>query len=249
MKSSLRKFLAFCAVMALGAMLNPAQAAAPSGVKAKVVKVVGIANYSDAQNQSGPVKQGMEVTSGMTITTGPGSSVYLDLGENQAITVKPDSQLSLDKLSIDKTGADTVVETKLEVKKGSILGDVKKLSAASKFEVKTANGVAGIRGTAFHIFAVGIFRCSNGQILVLTSSGQAFTVNQGQSLNAAAPQPTLQQLTPAETAAMVADVRELLAVVVVITREPVGSPTGPSTEEVITAALSATLGITVVPDN
>jgi len=55
--------------------------------------------------------------------------------------------LSIDKLTVDQTGVDTISDTQLDLKAGSIFGTVKKLAVGSKYEVKIPNGVAGIRGT------------------------------------------------------------------------------------------------------
>ena len=54
------------------------------------------------------------------------------------------SALGIDKLTSMDTGSDSVTETQLDLKAGHIMGSVKKLSAASKYEVKIPNGVAGI---------------------------------------------------------------------------------------------------------
>ena len=59
--------------------------------------------------------------------------------------------LSVDKITSLNTGADVVSETQLDLRAGHILGTVKKMSAASHYEVKLPNGVAAIRGTTFDI--------------------------------------------------------------------------------------------------
>ena len=72
-----------------------------------------------------------------------GSAGVLRLTENTSV--------SLDKLTLTDTGADTAVDVQLGLTEGSILGNVNKLSAASRYEIKTPNGVAGIRGTRFRM--------------------------------------------------------------------------------------------------
>lgn len=156
--------------LACGFTSTQLQGAAQPGIEqgsAKVLSVSGQANYTEAGAGQQALKVGMILKAGTTIQTGRGSSVILDLGDNgERLQVKPESTLSLDKLTINRTGADTVVDTQMEIKQGSIVGNVKKLSAASNYQVKTAKGVAGIRGTSFHIYAVGIYRCATGQIIV-----------------------------------------------------------------------------------
>jgi hypothetical protein len=58
-----------------------------------------------------------------------------------------------------------VTETLLDLKKGSIFGTVKKQAAASRFEVKIPNGVAGIRGTIFLIKSAGLVACIQGSVV------------------------------------------------------------------------------------
>ncbi|MFA6544873.1 MAG: FecR domain-containing protein [Limisphaerales bacterium] len=108
---------------------------------------MGTATYTDAKG-GGPLKEGEVLMQGATITTGAGSYVDLDLGVNgNALRVEADSTLSLDKLDYTKA-IETVVNTEVEVKKGSAVANVvTKLSKASKYEIKTPAGVAGIRGT------------------------------------------------------------------------------------------------------
>jgi hypothetical protein len=59
--------------------------------------------------------------------------------------------LGVDKLTLDRTGVDEVSETQLDLRAGQIMGNVKKLSAQSRYEIKVPNGVAGIRGAAWGI--------------------------------------------------------------------------------------------------
>ncbi|MEP6662214.1 MAG: FecR domain-containing protein, partial [Verrucomicrobiota bacterium] len=87
-----------------------------------------------------------------SIKTAAESIVDLDLGVNgPVVRVTPDTTVGLDKLTRTGTGADSVIETRLNVENGSIIGSVNKLAKASKYEIKTPNGVAGIRGTDYVI--------------------------------------------------------------------------------------------------
>ena len=56
--------------------------------------------------------------------------------------------LAIDRVSATDTGADRVTETELDLRTGSIFFSVKKQAAASRFEIKFPNGIAGIRGTS-----------------------------------------------------------------------------------------------------
>ncbi|NBV21200.1 MAG: hypothetical protein EBS05_04665 [Proteobacteria bacterium] len=114
---------------------------------AQVKKVVGTVSYADAGG-SGPIKEGDVFRQGTTITTGAGSFVDLDLGVNgDALRVEADSTLALNQLNYVKAGQ-PVMNTGLEVTKGTVVANViHKLSSASRYEIKTPAGVAGIRGT------------------------------------------------------------------------------------------------------
>ena len=92
------------------------------------------------------------------------------------IRVLDDTYLVFDSMTATTTGSDTVTETLLDLKKGSIFGSVKKQAAASRFEVKIPNGVAGIRGTVFLIKASGLVSCLQGSVVAAytTAAGDAF---------------------------------------------------------------------------
>jgi len=130
---------------ALWLLTASTQAATPGA--AEVKKVVGTASYTDGSG-GGPIKEGQVLLAGATITTGAGSYVDLDLKVNgNALRVEADSTLTLNKLEYTRA-IETVVNTELDVKKGSAVANVvNKLSKASKYEIKTPAGVAGIRGT------------------------------------------------------------------------------------------------------
>ncbi len=66
-----------------------------------------------------------------------------------AVRVFENTVLGIDKLSITETGAEPVTDTELDLRKGHIIGNVKKLTAGSEFRVRYPKGVAGIRGSVF----------------------------------------------------------------------------------------------------
>ncbi|MEO6035109.1 MAG: FecR domain-containing protein [Verrucomicrobiota bacterium] len=118
--------------------------------EAKVRQIKGSAKYSTQGGAWVPLKLGTVLKSGATIQTAPESIVDLDLGDNgPVVRVTPSTTMSLDKLTHSGTGVDSVIETKLNLQLGTIIGNVKKLAKASKYEIKTPNGVAGIRGTDY----------------------------------------------------------------------------------------------------
>jgi len=89
-------------------------------------------------------------------------SSYKPYAEQNVIRLTPNTTLAIDALGIMDTGADTVCDTELDLKKGKIYASVKKESAASTYLIKIPNGIAGIRGT---IFSLG----DNGDLAVFES--------------------------------------------------------------------------------
>jgi len=168
-----------------------AQSAVPG--TAKVVRIKGSARYSTGNNVFLPLKVGMELKPGTIVQTaqhdsfvdlvlaegaapantaggaggGPSDSMsYQPQADQNIVRLTENTTLGIDKLSTMDTGADVVSETQLDLKQGRILGNVKKMSAASKFEVKIPNGVAGIRGTIYSISADGVVRVLTGSVVI-----------------------------------------------------------------------------------
>ena len=92
-----------------------------------------------------------------------------------------------------------MTDTSLDLKAGRILGTVKKMSAASQYEVKIPNGVAGIRGTIYNISADGVLSVISGTVVLayVGSDGNPVTqqVREGQQYDA-----KTGQITPIPTA-------------------------------------------------
>lgn len=90
--------------------------------------------------------------------------------DQDVVRVLDDTYLVFDSLTATASSTDTVTETLLDLKKGSLFGSVKKQAAASRFEVKIPNGVAGIRGTTFFISASGNIACLIGSVVAAYTS-------------------------------------------------------------------------------
>jgi len=87
--------------------------------------------------------------------------------DQDVVRILEDTVLSFDRLTAVDTGADRVTETELDLRTGAIFGAVKKQSAASRFEIKIPNGVAGIRGTYFYgNTKTSTFACAAGSLAV-----------------------------------------------------------------------------------
>ena len=142
MKPALRLFLVLVTLA-----WTASQASAIPG-RAEVTKVVGTATVSKSTGSRAPVTTGMVLGAGDTVTTDAGSTVDFNLGINgEFLHLDPDTTLSFDTLDIANV-AERKVTTQLSVPKGKVAGGIaNKLSLASKYEIRTPSGVAGIRGT------------------------------------------------------------------------------------------------------
>jgi hypothetical protein len=179
-------------VVQMGVALCVAMAAAATAQEqgsAKVLRLTGSARYNAGDNVWHDLKVGDIIKPGSVLQTASDSKMDLLLAgtENEAgkgtvapsLLYRPDGEvtanvvrmyentvLGLDKLTSLQTGADVVTDTQLDLRAGKIMGTVKKMSAASKYEVKYPNGVAGIRGTIYIIDANGVVIVLSGTVLV-----------------------------------------------------------------------------------
>ena len=182
---SLLNSVAVCAIAL--AMVSTLAAQPVNQGSAKVMRIKGAARYSTGNNVWAPLKVGDVVRPGTVIQTAAKSSVDFVLSEGTAPIVRPtpsesfsyqptaeqnlvrmweNTLMGVDKLTFTQTGADVVTETQLDLKAGHIFGSVKKLSAASKYEVKIPNGVAGIRGSTYDISAEGVIKVLVGMAVL-----------------------------------------------------------------------------------
>ncbi len=161
--------------------------------KATVRALEGDVTYT--VNGSAPMKvhANMTLEPGSTIITGPDSHCDLSVnGVSSVVRVNADSKIELQKMFFYGTMRAGDRETMLDLKAGGVLGNVKKISGNSRYEIETPHGVAGIRGTDFQItinvkpdgtFSV-TFSSITGQVIVAADvNGQTVThiLNTGES--------------------------------------------------------------------
>jgi len=134
---------------------------------------------------------------------------YNAVAQQNVIRMESDTVLAIDKLLISNTGVDAVSDTELDLRQGTIFGNVKKLSAASQYLIKTPNGIAGIRGTTFIISANGDITVISGSMVAshVGPNGQVSTVvlgpgDQYDPSNGQVTHLTPQQLSKAEQTAV-----------------------------------------------
>jgi len=151
------------------------------------------------------------ISSPGSAASGSGAGASADNGpKSNVIRIDESSVLAIDKLTVELTGMDEVSETQFDLRAGKITGNVKKLSAASRYEVKIPNGVAGIRGTTYIVSATGTVYVLTGQVIITyiangqmytatVSAGQAFTPFNGTTAGPG----TTTTIPPAQLAALI----------------------------------------------
>jgi hypothetical protein len=215
----------FSKMAAYGVALLVAQSAASALAEQQEGKAVVRAIRGSAQYSQGGewlvLKQGKVLTAGAVIKTAVGSQVDLDIKKNGPIVrVTADTVLALDSLKFEETGTgETVIETKLNLTSGRILGSVNPLAAASKYEVKIPSGTVGIRGTEYDISANGVVSLNSGSANVGYMVGNAmqnFIVNAGQTFTPATTPggpPVTSALTPELTTFLQDQFKEIQALI------------------------------------
>lgn len=203
--------MAVCGVV----MAFAISASAQTQGAATIVRMQGEARYSTGDNVWHPLSVGDILRSGAIIQTAAGATVDIVLDDKKAkparggsgtgtpppagaipaakqnvVRMFGDTVLAIDKLLYSQTGADAVSDTELDLRAGKIFGSVKKLSAASKYEVKTPTGIAGIRGTSYGLGADGSVTVYEGSVMVSFNGGTPVLVPAGYTLQEGATEPT-----------------------------------------------------------
>ena len=160
--------------MAGCASAPPVQSVPALGGKGIVRLVHGDATYA-TNGLFKPLRVNMELPAGTTIKTGKDSDIYIQVnGLTSTIKVAEDSLVELTRMNAYGKGLSADTETDLTVKRGTLLGSVRKLSANSRYVVHSPNGVANVRGTDFSVSVAALpsgkdqvtFFCVTGQLQV-----------------------------------------------------------------------------------
>jgi len=176
LSGSFSKVWTYVAVLGSAALLCSAQAAEVG--KAVVRSVRGHAQYSEGGSWT-ELKVGQSLKPGAVVRTANDSHVDLFMDQNgPVVRLAENTTLGIDKLNFEATGIDTVIETQLDLKSGRIIGIVNKMAATSKYEIKTPNGVAGIRGTEYVVAATGEVYVLSGSVVVVYVRSDGTVVTQ-----------------------------------------------------------------------
>jgi hypothetical protein len=138
----LSRLLTAAVLVSAGVVVTQAEA-----ISAKVQK--GTAKTSLDGKTWQPVKEGSVVPEGATIQTGD-SELDLYLGANgPLLQVSRNSEVVFSALNRAKGDSETIANTEVRVKKGSVLGLTTKVNAASKYQVKAGRTTASVHGAKF----------------------------------------------------------------------------------------------------
>ena len=205
------------------ALLPILSSAALQTGKVQVGKVSGTVTIIDAKAQRKPLANGATFQEGSLVETGVNSTAELVFSNGASVVLTPNTLIELRTFrqvpsagiidpyrQIDKDPSPSVTE--LEVPRGKIIGEVRKLNALSTFTVKTPAGLVRIRGTVFTIeYRVGadgigriVVDCVRGSVetTVFSSNAGPVTVEPGmQASSAVASAALITSITRASTGA------------------------------------------------
>jgi hypothetical protein len=155
-----------------------------------VTALGGTVNYSKSGGAYVPLPVGTHLGKGDIIKTGPSAHADLQVGNNVGvIQVTPNSTFAISELTVAQTGADTVTSSEFDLSQGAIYAKVNKLAKASRYEIKTPKGIAGIRGTTLYLTANGDLAIGEGTGGIAYFGGGAFVVHDGQMVSPGDNQP------------------------------------------------------------
>jgi hypothetical protein len=195
------------------ALLPLVSSAALQSGKVQVGKVTGTATLIDAKSQRKPLESGAVFQEGSRVETGVDSTAELVFSNGASLVLTPSTLLELRTFrqvpsagitdpyrQIEKDPSPSVTE--VEVPRGKVIGEVRKLNALSTFSVKTPAGLVRIRGTVFTIeYRVG--PDGIGKIIVSCVRGSVETTVYSANVGPVAVDPGMQTSSSVPSAALI----------------------------------------------
>jgi hypothetical protein len=144
------------------ALLPVLSSAALQSGKVQVGKITGNVTLIDGKSQRQALASGVVFQEGSRVETGIDSTAELVFSNGASLVLTPSTLLELRTFrqvpSADITDPYRQIEkdpspsvTEVEVPRGKVIGEVRKLNALSTFTVKTPAGLVRIRGTVFSV--------------------------------------------------------------------------------------------------
>lgn len=142
---------AAAAFLLLGALAVRAAAPAPAAAAGEVTFLAGEATRVVGERRE-PLALGGKVFQGDVVETARRTRLELKLADESVLRLGPLSRVELDAAAFGASADERKVSAKLRV--GNVWANVTKaLGGEARFEVKTENAVAGVRGTTFRVDA------------------------------------------------------------------------------------------------
>ena len=195
------------------ALLPLVSSAALQSGKVQVGKVTGTATLIDAKSQRKPLESGAVFQEGSRVETDVDSTAELVFSNGASLVLTPSTLLELRTFrqvpsagitdpyrQIEKDPSPSVTE--VEVPRGKVIGEVRKLNALSTFSVKTPAGLVRIRGTVFSVeYRVG--PDGIGKIVVSCVRGSVETTVYSANVGPVAVDPGMQTSSSVPSAALI----------------------------------------------
>lgn len=205
-------FFKYLGMVAFALLPLVSSAALQSG-KVQVGKVTGTATLIDAKSQRKPLESGAFFQEGSRVETGVDSTAELVFSNGASLVLTPSTLLELRTFrqvpsagitdpyrQIEKDPSPSVTE--VEVPRGKVIGEVRKLNALSTFSVKTPAGLVRIRGTVFSVeYRVG--PDGIGKIVVSCVRGSVETTVYSANVGPVAVDPGMQTASSVPSAALI----------------------------------------------
>ncbi|HMJ92075.1 MAG TPA: FecR domain-containing protein [Candidatus Acidoferrum sp.] len=149
-----------------------------------VSAVAGDVKYSSGGGAFVPVPVGTHLRRGDVIKTGPSSHADLEVGHNVGVVqITPETTFGVGELTVTETPADTVSTSEFDLSTGAIYARINKLAKASRYEIKTPKGIAGVRGTTIYLTANGDLTVGEGTAGIAYFGGNAFVLHDAQTVS------------------------------------------------------------------
>lgn len=143
--------------------------------KAIVRAVHGNVEYQENGSWA-PLRPNKELNPGVKVRTGPDSFTDLSVnGFTSTVRIQDNTTMVIPEMFRVGPGREADTDTTLDLQLGTVIGNVKKLSASSRYEIRTPHGVAGIRGTDFQVTVV--METGGGYVVTFTSVTGELTVS------------------------------------------------------------------------
>ncbi len=194
------------------ALLPILSSAALQSGKVQVGKVTGTVTLVDAKSQRKALAAGATFQEGSLVETGINSTAELVFSNGASVVLTPNTVLDVRTFrqvpaagivapyrQIEKDPSPSVTE--LEIPRGKIVGEVRKLNSLSTFTVKTPAGLVRIRGTVFTVeYRIGpdgigqvVVDCVRGSVetTVYSCNAGPVTVDPGMQVSSSVPSAAL----------------------------------------------------------